>query len=232
VKRDLTKVAVIYDSKFGNTEKIARALSEGMKREGLVVDCLKTDAADPGKLVEYDVLAIGAPTQAFRMSGPMREFLGKLENVDLRGKKGFAFDTRLKSRFGRSSGVGRNRSWLARPTSIQVLDEQPCGVLNVGSEEATEPPCGGPEASVGHEACRRVEKPARVRGFEAVDADPPSVRLLWPSEIGDTDLVSIMSVDDRLFAEWAERITDDVVHCGCHLHSLQPDLVRHKEPRL
>jgi flavorubredoxin len=106
VKRDLKKAAVIYDSKFGNTEKIARALSEGMKREGMVVDCLKTDAADPGKLVEYDVLAIGAPTQAFRISGPMKEFLGKLENVDLRGKKGFAFDTRLKSRFAGSAANG------------------------------------------------------------------------------------------------------------------------------
>ena len=102
----MKKAAVIYDSKFGNTEKIARALSEGMKREGLVVDCLKTDGADPGKLVEYDVLAIGAPTQAFRMSGPMKEFLGKLENVDLRGKKGFAFDTRLKSRFAGSAANG------------------------------------------------------------------------------------------------------------------------------
>jgi flavorubredoxin len=106
VKRDLRKAAVIYDSKFGNTEKIARALSQGMKREDLVVDCLKTDAVDPGKLGEYDVLAIGAPTQAFRMSGPMREFLEKLENVDLRGKKAFAFDTRLKSRFAGSAANG------------------------------------------------------------------------------------------------------------------------------
>ena len=102
----MRKAAVIYDTKFGNTEKIARALSEGMRKEGLVVDCLKIDAADPGKLGEYDVLAFGAPTQAFRISRPMKELLGKLENVDLRGKKGFAFDTRLKSRFAGSAANG------------------------------------------------------------------------------------------------------------------------------
>jgi len=102
----LRKAAVIYDSKFGNTEKIARALSEGMKREGLLVDCFKTDAVDPGKLGEYDMLAVGAPTQMFRISRPMREFLGKLEDVDLGGKKGFAFDTRLKSRFAGSAANG------------------------------------------------------------------------------------------------------------------------------
>jgi flavorubredoxin len=106
VKRDLKKAVVIYDSKFGNTEKIARALSEGMKREGLLVDCLKTDAVDPGKLGEYDMLAVGAPTQAFGISGPMKEFLRKLENVNLRGKKGFAFETRLKSRFAGSAAKG------------------------------------------------------------------------------------------------------------------------------
>jgi flavorubredoxin len=106
VRRDLRKAAVIYDSKFGNTEKIAMALSEGMRKGGLFVDCVKTDAVDPGRLGEYDVLAIGAPTQAFRISGPMKEFLGKLENVDLRAKKGFAFDTRLKSRFGGSAANG------------------------------------------------------------------------------------------------------------------------------
>jgi flavorubredoxin len=106
VKRDLKKAAVIYDTKFGNTEKIARALSEGMSKEGLLVDCLKTDAVDPSKLGEYDMLAVGAPTQAFRISAPMKEFLRKLENVDLRGKKGFAFDTRLKSRLAGSAANG------------------------------------------------------------------------------------------------------------------------------
>jgi flavorubredoxin len=106
VKRDLEKAAVIYDTKFGNTEKIARALSEGMKRGGLAVDCLKINDVDLGKLGEYDMLAVGAPTHAFRISVPMKEFLRKLENVDLRGKKGFAFDTRLKSRFAGSAANG------------------------------------------------------------------------------------------------------------------------------
>jgi flavorubredoxin len=102
----LRKAVVIYDTKFGNTEKIARALSEGMKNEGLLVDCLKTDAVDPSKLGEYNTLAVGAPTQAFRISEPMKRFLRKLERVDLRGKKGFAFDTRLKSRFAGSAANG------------------------------------------------------------------------------------------------------------------------------
>jgi len=106
VKPDLRKAAVVYDSKFGNTEKIARALSEGMKKEGLDVDCVRVENVALDKLSEYEILAIGAPTHAFGVSKPMKEFLKKLENVNLRGKKAFAFDTRLKSRLAGSAAKG------------------------------------------------------------------------------------------------------------------------------
>jgi len=102
----LRKAIVIYDSKFGNTEKIAEALSEGMKKEGIDVDCLRIDKVILNKLAEYDTLAIGAPTQGLGISKPMKEFLKKLENVNLQGKKAFAFDTKLKSRFAGSAAKG------------------------------------------------------------------------------------------------------------------------------
>jgi len=102
----LRKTVVIYDSKFGNTEKIAMALSEGMKREGLEVDCVRIDNVVLNKLAEYDILAIGASTQAFGISQPMKEFLKKLESVNLRDKKAFAFDTKMKSRFAGSAAKG------------------------------------------------------------------------------------------------------------------------------
>ncbi len=61
---------MVYDSKFGNTEKIAKALSWGMRKNGFSVDCVKIDTVDPTKLADYDLLAIGAPTQALGISGP------------------------------------------------------------------------------------------------------------------------------------------------------------------
>ena len=101
----MRKAVVIYDSKFGNTEKIAKALSEGMKREGLDVDCVRVDKVDFDKLAEYEILAIGAPTQWLGISGPMKEFLKKLENVNLQNKKAFAFDTRLRARGSAAKGI-------------------------------------------------------------------------------------------------------------------------------
>ncbi len=100
----MSRVAVIYDTKFGNTEKVARALAEGMKNQGVNTDCLKIDEVDTSKLGDYDLLAIGGPTHTFGLSKPMKDFLEKLENVKISGKRAFAFDTKFKSRFAGSAG--------------------------------------------------------------------------------------------------------------------------------
>jgi len=97
---------VVYDTKFGNTEKIAKVLAEGIKAQGVEVDCVKVGEVEINKLNEYDFLVIGGPTQAFGISKPMKDFLDKLESAGISGKKAFAFDTKMKSRFTGSAGKG------------------------------------------------------------------------------------------------------------------------------
>jgi len=100
----MSRAAIIYDTKFGNTEKVARALAEGMKKHGVKVDCLKIDEVNISKVGDYDLFAIGGPTHLFGLSRPMEAFLQKLENLDIGGKRAFAFDTKLKSRLSGSAG--------------------------------------------------------------------------------------------------------------------------------
>ena len=100
----MSRAVIIYDTKFGNTEKVARALAEGMEKHGVNVDCIKIGEVDISKLGDYDLLAIGGPTHAFGLSKPMKDFLQKLENINISGKRAFAFDTKLKSRFAGSAG--------------------------------------------------------------------------------------------------------------------------------
>ncbi len=99
----MKKAIIVYDTKFGNTERIAKALASGMEEQGISANCLKTDEADINRLDEYDLLAVGGPTHAFGTSQPMKAFLKRLEGVDLGGKKAFAFDTKMKSRFAGSA---------------------------------------------------------------------------------------------------------------------------------
>ncbi len=95
---------IVYDTLFGNTEKIARALADGMEKQGVHANCLKVDEVDFSRLGEYDFLAIGGPTHAFGPSKPMKDFLQKLEKVNLAGKRAFAFDTKVKFKFAGSAG--------------------------------------------------------------------------------------------------------------------------------
>ena len=98
---EMKTAAVIYDSRFGNTQKIARALALGMEKQEVKVDCFKVDEVDFDKLAEYDFLAVGGPTHMLGMSEPMKDFLEETRSVDVSGKKGFCFDTRIQSRFNR-----------------------------------------------------------------------------------------------------------------------------------
>ncbi len=54
----MKKVVVIYDSKFGNTEKVPKALAYGMREQGVKVNCLNVKRVEINKLKEYDLLAI------------------------------------------------------------------------------------------------------------------------------------------------------------------------------
>ena len=100
------KAIVIYDTRFGNTEKIARALARGIEKQGLKVDCVNVDKVDVDKLVEYDFLAIGGPTHVHGVSKPMKAFFEKLKSLDIRDRKAFAFDTRLESWWAGSAAKG------------------------------------------------------------------------------------------------------------------------------
>ena len=102
----MKKAIVIYDTKFGNTEKIAKSLASGMNEQGIEVDCVKVEDVQVDKLTEYDLLAISGPTHGFGMSKPIKAFIVKLEHVDPRDKKFFAFDTKNRGRIWGSAAKG------------------------------------------------------------------------------------------------------------------------------
>ena len=88
------KVAVIYDSKYGNTEKIAVAIGEEIGGRVFLANEMK-----PADLNGLDLLVIGSPTHGGWYTEDIKEFLDwlpVLEEVSVA-----LFDTRtLKSLFG------------------------------------------------------------------------------------------------------------------------------------
>lgn len=58
------RALVVYESLWGNTEKVARAIAEKLGGEATVVD----SEAAPGSVDGYDLLVVGGPTHAFSMT--------------------------------------------------------------------------------------------------------------------------------------------------------------------
>jgi flavodoxin len=102
----LGKALVVYDSVYGNTEKVARALAKGMEDGKADVDCVRIDAVKFDELSGYDLLVVGSPVHAWSASKPTIGFLERLKSVQgLNGKKAFAFDTKMsKSRLAGNAG--------------------------------------------------------------------------------------------------------------------------------
>jgi hypothetical protein len=107
------RALVVYESLWGNTEKVARAIADELG-QGMEVTIVDVDSA-PTSVDEYDLLAVGGPTHAFSMSRPttrrtavennhaphaptrgIREWLNELSPTDRHGKA-VAFDTRVNS---------------------------------------------------------------------------------------------------------------------------------------
>jgi flavodoxin len=95
----MSKGIVIYDSNYGNTEKVARALATGIEQGGVEVECVNINGIDIEKLKEFNLVCIGGPTHIASMSKPMKEFFEKMKAINMIGTKGFCFDTRNPSRF-------------------------------------------------------------------------------------------------------------------------------------
>lgn len=102
---------VVYESMFGNTEAVARAVADGIAPV-MPVEVVDVGAAPPLSDLRADLLVVGAPTHAFGLSRPstrqdatgrggrpsaaakgIREWLESADSADLRVA---TFDTHVK----------------------------------------------------------------------------------------------------------------------------------------
>ena len=84
---------VVYDSKFGNTRKLAEIIAMSLAEFGAVV-AVGVESPEALRLEHSDLLVVGGPTQAHGLSPAMRSYLDRLSSGT--GKAAATFDTRLK----------------------------------------------------------------------------------------------------------------------------------------
>ncbi len=88
------KGAVIYYSRYGNNEKTARAVAQGLQEAGYEADLIN---AKENKELKggYEFLVVGSPTRAGRTSGPVKKFIKKNLGDEWKGRPFAAFGTCL-----------------------------------------------------------------------------------------------------------------------------------------
>lgn len=90
----MAKILIIYDSRTGNTEKMAVAIAEGVKQvNGATAEMKKVSEADIDDLLAADGIIMGSPTYYGQMSGKIKAFIDKSVKIHgkLEGKVGAAF---------------------------------------------------------------------------------------------------------------------------------------------
>lgn len=117
------KTVVVYDSLFGNTERVAQAIADALRAFGQV-EAIRVEPAQADELKRQellrqnhatdvrlepahqvslegvDLLIVGGPTQAFRATPTMQSFLENVSRASLSGMAVACFDTRVRGPFG------------------------------------------------------------------------------------------------------------------------------------
>jgi flavodoxin I len=135
------KTLVVYDSQYGNTEKIAQAIGSAINSSNIKV--LRASLVKPAELEGVELLFIGSPTQGGRATRPVQDFLDGIPDGALRNVRTAAFDTRIKTKLVKIFGYAAGRiektlqdkgAVMATPQG-QFLVKSSKGPLEDGEEE-------------------------------------------------------------------------------------------------
>ena len=138
---------VVYDSIYGNTEAVARAIAEGLRAH---FEVRVVPAGSTGPIgADTDLLVVGGPTQRHGLSPELAAMLERLPRGGLTGLRAAAFDTRYHmSALLSGSAAQAAAKRLARagcqllepPTSFFMeRDQPPRGEKRRHSQERLEP---------------------------------------------------------------------------------------------
>lgn len=97
---------IVYDSMYGNTETIARAIAEGVTGNAKII---KADNAGLSDMDNIDLLIVGSPTQGGRYTKTIEAFLNDISGKIQGDTKIAVFDTRMPSTWVKIFGFAANK---------------------------------------------------------------------------------------------------------------------------
>jgi flavodoxin len=134
IKINKLRSMIIYDSFFGNTEKIAHAIGNSFRSKA-DVQVFRVNEIKPEQISGMEILIVGSPTRAFRPSKPITRLLNRIPAQGLKNVKVLAFDTRISTVDANSRVLNMLVKWFGYGAkSIADLLEKKGGSLILSPE--------------------------------------------------------------------------------------------------
>jgi flavodoxin len=117
------KVAIIYESYFGNTEKIAMEIGKALS-SAQAVQILNAAETEWGQVADAELIIVGSPTRGFQPCENTKSFLKTIPKNGLKDKKAAAFDTRASLTHIRSKTLRwmvKTGGYAAKPISKSLI---------------------------------------------------------------------------------------------------------------
>jgi flavodoxin len=94
------KVLIVYDTKYGNTKKVAELIGDGLKSvEDNVISIENVKEIDLNKDETYDLMLFGSPNHMGAHTTNVKKFIKNLPKASLKGKSFAVFDTYIGKDF-------------------------------------------------------------------------------------------------------------------------------------
>ena len=136
----MKKIAIIYYSRTGNTEAMAKLVAEGAQTEpDLEVDVVKVEDFPADKMKEYDGFIIGSPTYYGSMAYQIKKLFDDSVSFhgDLTGKIGAAFSSAVNIGGGNETTItGILNAMLIHGMVVQGIETgDHFGTVSIGSPD-------------------------------------------------------------------------------------------------
>ena len=90
----MAKAIVVYESKYGDTKRVAEAIAEGMREvPGVEAVLNEVKEVELDKLTEFDAILVGSPNHMGSATKGIRKFIDELGRLSPGVKLGAVFDT-------------------------------------------------------------------------------------------------------------------------------------------
>jgi flavodoxin len=125
------KVLIVYDSKWGNTESIAKAVAAGIGKNARFV---KVNDLDTIKTESMDLLIIGSPVIGGKPTKAIQEYMKKLSQTLDKNIRVATFDTRMTMKLAQKFGFAAVRVAEEFKENGNTLIAEPMGFIVVGQK--------------------------------------------------------------------------------------------------